>query len=292
MFSVSAGPVSDPSSLPTQLRPVPRLSEGEAVMTRDLTLEEYEGPTGEPAFMLLNGKHFDDPVTEKPVLGTTEIWRILNLTEDVHPIHLHFVQFQILDHRPIDVAQYQSTGRLVFTGPAMPPDPQDAGWKDTFNANPGEASRIIARYADYTGMYVWHCHILEHEDNEMMRPYEIVMPAPMASAAASGGETAALPPVVTADLPHSVSLSCFPNPGLGSQSVRFALPSAARVDLEIFSVSGRRVRTLASGEFRAGEHALSWDGRDDGGHPAPGGAYLYRLRAGNVSLTRQGRLIR
>ena len=145
MFSVSAAPVSDPSSLPAQLRAVPRISEGDAARTRDLTLEEYEDKKGEPTIMLLSGRHFDDPVTEKPVMGTTEIWRIINLTEDVHPIHLHFVQFQILDHRPIDVAQYQSTGRLVFTGPAVPPDPQDAGWKDTFKANPGEATRIITR---------------------------------------------------------------------------------------------------------------------------------------------------
>ena len=140
-------------------------------------------------------------------------------------------------------------------------------------------------------MYVWHCHILEHEDNEMMRPYEIVMPAPMASDAAEpGAETAGMPPVFTAD-PRPVSLSCFPDPGAGSQSVRFALPAAGRVDLEIFSVSGRRVRTLAGGEFRAGEHGLAWDGLDDRGRPAPGGVYLYRLRAGGVALTRQGRLI-
>ena len=117
MFSVSAAPVSDPSSLPAQLRAVPRISEGDAARTRDLTLEEYEDKKGEPTIMLLSGRHFDDPVTEKPVMGTTEIWRIINLTEDVHPIHLHFVQFQILDHRPIDVGKPHLEQRPVLLLP-------------------------------------------------------------------------------------------------------------------------------------------------------------------------------
>jgi spore coat protein A len=63
---------------------------------------------------------------------------------------------------------------LKFTGPPVPPEPSEAGWKDTVRAHAGMVTRIIVRFDGYAGRYVWHCHILEHEDNEMMRPYEVV----------------------------------------------------------------------------------------------------------------------
>jgi spore coat protein A len=114
------------------------------------------------------------PVTEKPVLDTTEIWELVNLTEDTHPIHLHLVRFQILDRRPFDVFHYQDKSELRYIGPPRPPQPDEAGWKDTVRCSSGEVTRIIVKFEGYIGRYVWHCHILEHEDNEMMRPYEVV----------------------------------------------------------------------------------------------------------------------
>jgi spore coat protein A, manganese oxidase len=126
---------------------------------------------------VLDGKHWHDPVSEKPVLGTTEIWELLNLTDDVHPIHLHLVRFQILDRRPIDIDARIYDKKVVYTGDAVEPDPNEVGWKDTVRAMPGASTRIIVKFEPYAGRYVWHCHILEHEDNEMMRPYEVVAPA-------------------------------------------------------------------------------------------------------------------
>ena len=114
------------------------------------------------------------PVTENPTLDTVEIWSLINLTEDVHPIHLHLVRFQILDRRPFDRFAYFATGELRYTGAPLPPDPTEAGWKDTARAAPHLVTRIIARFEGYSGRYVWHCHVLEHEDNEMMRPYEVL----------------------------------------------------------------------------------------------------------------------
>ena len=103
-----------------------------------------------------------------------EVWNLVNLTDDSHPIHLHLVRFQILDRRPFDLFTYRNEERLEYTAEAIPPDANEAGWKDTVRAEPGMATRIIIRFEGYVGRYVWHCHILEHEDNEMMRPYDIL----------------------------------------------------------------------------------------------------------------------
>jgi spore coat protein A len=124
--------------------------------------------------MLLNKTPWHMPVTEKPVLDTTEIWELVNLTEDTHPIHLHLVRFQILDRRQFDVFHYQDKGEMRYISPARQPQPDEAGWKDTVRCATGEVTRIIVKFEGYTGRYVWHCHLLEHEDNEMMRPYEVV----------------------------------------------------------------------------------------------------------------------
>jgi spore coat protein A len=173
-FRVASGKAQDESVLPKLLRPVPRTAESSAVRTRRLTLEEVDNVLAEPVTHLLDGKRWHDPISERPVLGTTEIWEFLNLTDDSHPIHLHLVRFQILDRRTIEVAAYVYGKKLRYTGPAVPPDPNEAGWKDTVRAAPASSTRIIVHFEGYTGRYVWHCHILEHEDNEMMRPYEVI----------------------------------------------------------------------------------------------------------------------
>jgi spore coat protein A, manganese oxidase len=175
-FRVSPGKVSDSSSLPSTLRPVPKLKESDAVKTRMLTLNEYMNPAGESMTMLLNGTYWHQPITEKPVINTTEIWSFVNPTDDTHPIHIHLVRFQILDRKQY-IPGYPSdtdTNHLQTFGDLTPPDPSEAGWKDTVRAEPRAITRIIIPFEGYTGRYVWHCHLLEHEDNEMMRPYEVV----------------------------------------------------------------------------------------------------------------------
>jgi spore coat protein A len=102
---------------------------------------------------------WDDPITENPTLGSTEIWELHNFTADAHPIHIHEVQFQVLNRQPFD-------------GSVRGPEAWEAGFKDTVIAYPGEITRVKALF-DLPGLYVWHCHIVEHEDNEMMRPYFI-----------------------------------------------------------------------------------------------------------------------
>jgi spore coat protein A len=170
----SDGNVPTNDSVPEILRPVRRIPETEAIRTRRLTLNEKMDDVKNSMGMLLNNTPWHMPVTEKPVLGSTEIWELVNLTEDSHPIHLHLVRFQILDRRKFDVWEYQSKRTLRYLAAAIPPSPSDAGWKDIVRVDPGMIVRIIVPFEGFAGRYVWHCHLLEHEDNEMMRPYEVV----------------------------------------------------------------------------------------------------------------------
>jgi len=167
---------SNTAQIPATLHDTPRLAESSAIRTRRLTLDERLDDIQRSMGMLLSNTHWHAPITEKPVLHTTEIWELVNLTDDSHPIHLHLVRFQILDRRPFDTFEYQSRGTLHFFGPAQPPAPEELGWKDTVRADPAMVTRIIIPFDGYAGRYVWHCHILEHEDNEMMRPFEVLPP--------------------------------------------------------------------------------------------------------------------
>ena len=171
---VARGKAVDDSSLPAALRPVRRISEKEATKTRTLMLGEIDDLRGDTVTMLLDNKPWHAPISEKPVLGSTEIWNLMNVTDDVHPIHIHLVRFQILDRRRFDAFAYQNQGILRYFSDPEPPEAGESGWKDTVRASPKMITRIIVPFTGYAGRYVWHCHILEHEDNEMMRPYEVV----------------------------------------------------------------------------------------------------------------------
>ena len=160
--------------IPKTLRTIERIPESSATKTRTLTLHEYQDEAARPMVMLINRKHWHEPVTETPRLNSTEIWEFLNLTEDTHPMHLHLVRFQILDRRPFDVTDYLINKKLRFTAPATPPDPNELGWKDTVQCPTGMITRIIVRFEGFPGKYLYHCHILEHEANDMMRPFEVI----------------------------------------------------------------------------------------------------------------------
>ncbi len=173
-FRVARGRLDDDSSLPATLRSVEKIPESAAVKTRIMTIDETMNQGGESMRMLLNGAHWSMPVTETPVLDSTEIWTIVNPTDDSHPIHLHLVRFQILDRRPFSGELYKLNGQMRYTGPAEPPEAYESGWKDTVRAHANMVTRFIARFDGYPGRYVWHCHVLEHEDNEMMRPFTVL----------------------------------------------------------------------------------------------------------------------
>jgi spore coat protein A len=114
-----------------------------------------------------------DPVTENPALGATEVWELYNTTADAHPMHVHEVVFEVVNREGLVT---DGEGEVVqpvrLDGNARPPEPWETGFKDTVTAYPGEVTRVRAQFTT-PGQFVWHCHIVEHEDNEMMRPYRI-----------------------------------------------------------------------------------------------------------------------
>ncbi|MTT32067.1 multicopper oxidase domain-containing protein [Terrilactibacillus sp. BCM23-1] len=163
----------DTSTIPAHMMPVPKTKEQSVTRVRCLTLNDNMDQYGRE-WMLLDNNPWDAPISENPKLGATEIWYLINVTDDSHPIHLHLIDFQILDRRNFDVEKFNKEKVIEYTGPAMPLEPQERGWKDTVRANPKQVTRIIMQFGPFTGLYVWHCHILEHEDYEMMGPYIVI----------------------------------------------------------------------------------------------------------------------
>jgi spore coat protein A len=163
--------------LPAKLRVIEPIPESAAVKTRLMILREFMEQNPRRMLMLLNATHWHEPCTEKPELDSVEIWSFANTTADIHPIHLHMVRFQVLDRRSFDADEYLLSGKLNYVGVATPPPAVDRGWKDTVQTYPETVTRIIVKFEGYTGRYVWHCHLLEHAANEMMRPFEVVRPS-------------------------------------------------------------------------------------------------------------------
>jgi spore coat protein A len=168
------------TTLPTDLRPVygPIAALPAPVTTRKLLLFEGEDDFGriQPVLGTVadGALDWDDPITENPGLHDTEVWEIHNSTVDAHPIHLHEVAFRLIDRQRYraDQAEDGALSNIRYLGKPKPPEQNEVGWKDTVQMFPGEVTRIVARF-DLPGEYVWHCHILSHEDNEMMRRYFI-----------------------------------------------------------------------------------------------------------------------
>jgi FtsP/CotA-like multicopper oxidase with cupredoxin domain len=183
-FNVVPALAPDPTTPPMFLVLPPVLPLPLPITTRPLALMEemsmyWDGPAAamlgnvDPATGMAMHKMWADPVTENPNVGDTEIWEMHNFTADAHPMHVHEVVFEVVDRQPITFTE--DMGHIMdiqLAGPARPPETWESGFKDTVTAYPGEVTRIRAQF-NTPGQFVWHCHIVEHEDNEMMRPYRI-----------------------------------------------------------------------------------------------------------------------
>ncbi len=151
--------------LPAFLEPVELPTEQDSVMTRTFEMSRMASPCAS-GMWTINGLGYDT-ITEEPQLGTSEIWRFVNKSGLAHPMHIHLVMFRVLDRQPFTLVN----GQVQTVGPAVPPIPTEAGYKDTVRVEPNEIVRVVATFENYVGNYAYHCHILEHEDNEMMRQF-------------------------------------------------------------------------------------------------------------------------
>lgn len=228
--------IAGPTACTLRPSPIQNINLGSATVYRQLTLNEVMGKGG-PLEILLNNTKWDGTmspnaggITELPSNGTTEVWDIINMTADTHPIHVHLVQFQLIHRQAFNLKGYTTAYNAAFPinttfnpvctggvycpgygppsaygtantdgavggnpalvagnfllGAPVGPAANEAGWKDTVRMNPGEVTRIAVQFKPQDGTaftfdptlgpgYVWHCHILDHEDNEMMRPYHV-----------------------------------------------------------------------------------------------------------------------
>jgi FtsP/CotA-like multicopper oxidase with cupredoxin domain len=181
-FRVVPAVATDPTT-PPQFLVLPAVTRLTGGTTRRLALLEKaseftDGPaeaqlgvvddTGTPV-----AKKWMEPVTENPAVGATEVWEYYNTTADAHPMHIHEVACQVVDRQGLALDEDAEVVRPVqLAGDPTPPEAWENGWKDTVVAYPGQVTRLRMRFA-HAGQFVWHCHIVEHEDNEMMRPYRI-----------------------------------------------------------------------------------------------------------------------
>ncbi len=153
--------------IPPVLRPREQLLESAAVEEREFRLAKVQGDPCTGFKWLINGMGWHH-ISELPVLDTIEVWSFVNQSAISHPMHMHLVMFQVLDRQDFTLVGND----VVPIGTPLPPRPGESGWKDTVDAPPFQITRVIARFERYPGLFSYHCHILEHEDHEMMRQFD------------------------------------------------------------------------------------------------------------------------
>ncbi|MFC6224438.1 multicopper oxidase domain-containing protein [Hymenobacter artigasi] len=245
-----------PASFHKPLPPVPTTT-----TVRKLILVEGEDEYGRLLPMLgtmqQGAMEHHDPITENPALNSTEIWEIYNLTEDAHPVHLHLVSFRVLGSRTFTGTVDPHTAALSnvqFTGPLLPPEPGQAGLKDTYPIAPGQVTRLVATF-DRKGLYAWHCHILSHEDHDMMRPFYVgKMPAAYAQKQLPGATSA-----VAFD---NGSFALYPNPFATTATLELTVTEPAAVNVHLLDGIGRVVLQLPAQHLPTGTHQLEIDAAD------------------------------
>jgi hypothetical protein len=257
--------------------------------------------TGTPENPVWSAIPWHAPTTENPDLDATEIWEIYNFTGDAHPIHLHLVHFDILERQEISFGSdegdpgqqvVQHNGAIgvaptiteVELGGYVELNAEDGyvenAPKDMVTALPEQVTRIKATF-DKPGRYVWHCHILSHEDHEMMRVLHV---GAMQKTIAGKSKSAA-------PLTYALTQN-YPNPFNPSTTINFQLPKDEFVELKIYNRIGQEVRTLVNSGYQAGSHKVVWDGKNNRGRSVASGMYIYKIKAGKYTKSMKMNLIR
>ena len=245
--------------------------------TRKLLLFESEDQYDriEPMLGTIDGgaMDFEDPVTEKIKLNDTEVWEFYNTTVDVHPIHLHLVKFQVISRQKFTGNVDSKTGKLSnirLIGQPQLYNVDLEGWNDTYLMSPGEVTRVIAKF-DRPGSYVWHCHILSHEDHDMMRPFVV---------------SESLAPTEQNRLYEKAvlrnNLNVYPNPFTLNTTINFEVSRTSKVSIKIFNIEGREINTVFEGEKNPGKYILPFNGSR-----LAAGVYICRMQVNEQVLQRK-----
>jgi len=283
MFCVKDTQVVDNSTIPMHPGNVPTYNPAQSCFTRDIFLHEMEDMMGNPMMVMLNDMHFMAPITDFPTYNCTEVWRFINTTVDEHPMHTHLVNAQIINRQKFDVDRFLLDHTLVLLDQPVPPDPWEEGNHDMYNCPPGMVTSIITSKFNMLGKYVYHCHILAHEENDMMRPYQVVLP----NQTPGGGMMAAgLEPVEPA-----LSVSG-PEPFRGRASIAYSAGIEQHVKLSVYNSLGQEVKSLVHGAVNRGLHSTVWDGTDNTGSQVASGTYFYKLETPRNSQTVRATLVR
>ncbi len=197
-------------------------------------------------------------ITENPAFNATEVWEIYNLTPDAHPMHLHLVSFQVQNTQKFKAKVDPLTGavsNLSLIGQPKKAGPGQDGRKDTYPIMPGEMARFIATF-DREGLYVWHCHILSHEDHEMMRPFYVgEMPHRMLAAHKEQAGLLRERAMDVLEIPSRL----YPNPALQLASLEVTAPAKGLLKVRIYDIQGHLVASQEHELSYAGEHRLPID---------------------------------
>lgn len=205
-------------------------------------------------------------ITENPALDAIEEWEVTNFTPDAHPIHLHLVNFQIVSRQkfstPPSYALGTSDTAIKLLGQPKPPTADESGWKDTAVMYPGEITRIRAKF-DKEGLYLWHCHILSHEDFDMMRPFYV-------------GD---MPATLIAENDNATfNANIAPNPFSNQTTIKLEAGISGNYKAEIYNLFGQHITTLTDAYYEKGIYNLPWNGTGIGNNKIGSGMYLLLIK--------------
>ncbi len=238
--------------VPASLTPINYYNPSEVITHRTFTLTMVQ------MTHRINGLTFEmNRIDWETPLNSLEEWEIINSTNEFHPMHIHGVQFQIYSRN-------ENTNLL----------PNDKGWKDTVLINPNEIVKVLVKFTDYKGIYLFHCHNLEHEDDGMMLNFKVADPVGINEG--------------NSNVPEDYNLyQNFPNPFNPTTEIKFSISKDSNMKLKIYDQLGREVSTLVDDFKKAGTHSVKFNADN-----LSSGEYFYKLIVGNKSLTKKMLLLK
>ncbi len=260
LFQIQPPTTNPVTSIPATLVSIEPYLESMADTTRTFTLDPVSmGQNVLNGDFLINDTYFNmDIINEIIPLNNTEIWSITNQSPIAHPFHIHDIQFYILDRN------------------GVPPELPEQGRKDVVLVKPQETVRFITRFEDFTSdsvPYMYHCHMLTHEDTGMMGQFIVVDEATVAV-----DDNTYTPSQFHLD-------QAYPNPFNPATNIAYELSEPGLTTLIIYDLKGRSIKHLVRKSQSSGRYIVTWDGSDDSGAQVSGGMYFYQLHSGNTLAT-------